>query len=50
MDKEELLKLINQLPDKAFIALYEVSYDGTQNFKKITKIEFDEYNKVFIIR
>lgn len=50
MKKEELLELINQLPDDSFVALSEVSFDGTPNFKSIEKIEYEEYNNVYIIK
>ena len=50
LKKEELLRLIEQLPDEAFITLEEVSFDGTPNFKRISKIEHEEYNDVYIIK
>lgn len=50
MEKEELLKLIEQLPDGAIIALNELSYDGTPNSKPIVKIEYEEYINTWIIK
>ncbi|MER2057236.1 MAG: hypothetical protein ABTA16_00350 [Niallia sp.] len=50
MKKEKLLELINQLPDNSYIVLNEVSFDGTPNFKPIEKIEYEDYNKVYIIK
>jgi len=50
MKKEDLLELINQIPDDSYIALSEVSFDGTPNYKPIEKIEYEEYNNVYIIK
>lgn len=50
MKKEELIKLIEQLPEGVFVGLSEVSFDGVPNFKLIEKIEYEEYNNVYLIK
>ena len=48
--KEELLKLLEQLPEGARIGLYAVSHDGTPNYSPIEKIEYEEYIDVYVIK
>lgn len=50
MKKEELLNLIEQLPNDCRIVLNEDSFDGTPNYKRIEKIEYEEYNDVYMIK
>lgn len=51
MLKEQLIKLIQeQVPDGESVVLSEVSYDGTPNFRNIKEIEYEGYNKVYIIK
>lgn len=49
MKKEELLKLIDKLPDNAEVVMNKQSYDGWPNFKRITQIIYEKSINSYII-
>ena len=50
MTKEELIKLLEELPDGAIIKVESgTSFDGTQDSEHIGTIEYDEWRGSYVI-